>query len=380
MILDPASPWTSLSQADAWARRWVATAALPVWATLGQDPANGGFREALTVDGEARDLERPARVQALQAGAFARAARAGFAGPWIASARRGMEFFLTYARRADSLLYTLMARDGEVLDSAAYISDQALALLALAALDQADNNPRWAAEALRLRSALDARRHPAGGFRETGARPFQAICHLRLLEACLEWETAGGDSRWGRVADEVADLALSRLIGADGALRNAFDAEWAPLTDADGAIEPGYQFQLAWLLERWGRLRGRADAHAAARRLYAIGLRGVDAGRGVVVNALNGDMTLRDSAARLWSQAEYLRAALIFGEREHALQAVRGLAVYLSTPTNGLWRDKLSRDGSFVQEAAPAGNLHHILGAFLELSKTVRDADKRAAA
>ncbi|WP_395674052.1 AGE family epimerase/isomerase [Phenylobacterium sp.] len=378
MTLDPAIPWTSLPQATAWMRRWLATAALPVWATLGQDHANGGFREALTPDGQVADPERRARVQARQVFVFARAADADFAGPWIAAARRGMEFFLTYARRADGLLCTLMAPDGEVLESSAHIYDQAFALLALAALAEADGAPRWTAEALRLRSALDARRHPPGGFREAGPHPFQATGHMHLLEAALAWEAAGGDARWATLADEVAGLALTRFVGADGALRNAFDADWTPL--AGDVIQPGHQFEWAWLLERWGRLRGRPDARAAARRLYAVGRLGVDAERGVAIGALSSDLlSVRDASARLWAQTEHLKAALILGEEEHALQAARSLRRYLQAPANGLWRDRMKGDGAFVDEAAPASSFYHILGAFLELEKTA-GADRLAAA
>ncbi len=43
------------------------------------------------------------------------------------------------------------------------------------------------------------------------------------------------------------------------------------------------------LLERWGRLRGREDAIAAARRLYEAGRRGIDPARGVAMNELWDD-------------------------------------------------------------------------------------------
>ena len=44
-----------------------------------------------------------------------------------------------------------------------------------------------------------------------------------------------------------------------------FDADWRPLAGLTGRlVEPGHQFEWAWLLERWSRLRGRADATTCA--------------------------------------------------------------------------------------------------------------------
>ena len=65
-------------------------------------------------------------------------------------------------------------------------------------------------------------------------------------------------------------------------------------------VEPGHQFEWAWLLDRWGRARGAAQGEAAARRLYAAGLRGVDRHREVAVNSLWDDFSVRDGWARLW--------------------------------------------------------------------------------
>jgi mannose-1-phosphate guanylyltransferase/mannose-6-phosphate isomerase len=211
-------------------------------------------------------------------------------------------------------------------------------------------------------------RHPAGGFREAGAQPFQANANMHLFEAALAWEAAGGEG-WGEIADEIAGLALAKFIdGPGGFLREFFDAGWRPAAGEDGRlVEPGHQFEWAWLLERWGRLRGRADAQAAARRLFAAGARGVDPGRGVAINALSDDLTVRDAAARLWPQTEHLKAALILGEDAAALTAANGLALYLQTPVQGLWRDRLRPDGGFEPEPAPASSFYHIVCALQAL-------------
>jgi mannose-6-phosphate isomerase len=142
-------------------------------------------------------------------------------------------------------------------------------------------------------------------------------------------------------------------------------------------MEPGHQFEWAWLLDRWGRARGRDDARAAARRLFACGRLGVDPAREVAVNALWDDLTVRDPTARLWPQTEYLKAALLFDAEADALVAARGLVRYLDTPASGVWRDKMQADGSFVAEPAPATSFYHVLGAVLPL---LRQTGRLAAA
>ena len=162
-------------------------------------------------------------------------------------------------------------------------------------------------------------------------------------------------------------------------MREIYASDWTPAPGAAGQeVEPGHQFEWAWLLERWGVARERADARAAARRLYEVGAQhGVDATRHVAVDALLDDYTTADATARLWPQTERLRAALLLassaeGEaREryvaNALDAAQGFAPYLQTPVAGLWRDKLRSDGEFVDEPAPASSFYHIMGALLEL-------------
>jgi mannose-6-phosphate isomerase len=193
---------------------------------------------------------------------------------------------------------------------------------------------------------------------------------MHLFEAALDWEAAGGGPAWAALADEIADLALGRFIDpASGALREFFDADWRPRGGEAGLIEPGHQFEWAWLLEGWGALRGHDGARAAARRLFAVGRQGFDPVRGVVANALWDDLSVRDAGARLWPQTEHLKAALVLGEAEPALQAANGLAQYLDTPARGVWRERMRPDGGFLEEPAPATSLYHLFLAVRELAR-----------
>lgn len=348
---------------------------MPLWASAGVDPATGAFREALTWAGAPHDPRRRARVQARQAFVYATAAAEGLPGPWLALARRGLDLFLTQARRADGLLAAVLAPSGAQVDPAAYLYEHAFLLLALSALHRADpGDGRARDEAVAIAARLEAFRHHAGGFREAGAKPFQANAQMHLFEAALAWE-AVGEARWRPLADELALLALHRFIdpGA-GALSEFFDADWRPLSGDAGLIEPGHQFEWAWLLERWGLARDHAGARAAARRLFAVGRRGFDAGRNVVVDALADDLAIRDAGARLWPQTEHIKAALILGDATAALQGANGLSAYLDTPARGAWRERMRADGTFIEEPSPATSFYHLFLAVHELARFAGEA------
>jgi mannose/cellobiose epimerase-like protein (N-acyl-D-glucosamine 2-epimerase family) len=353
---------------DVWAR----TSALPLWWTVGADHAGGGFHEALSLDGKPLNLPRRVRVQARQTYVYAAASLAGWSGPWLQAARHGLADLRRRYRRPDGLFRSLAAVDGAVLDDGAMLYDQAFVLLALATLHRAEPlEAGHAAEALHLRDALARLRHPGGGFREAGAQPFQANPHMHLLEAALAWTEAGGDRGWAALAEEIVELALAHFIQPDGTLREVYDRRWSPAPGAAGArVEPGHLFEWAWLLHRFGQGFGARRAVQAAHRLYATALRHVDPGRGVAVNAVTAAGEVVDPSARLWPQAEYLKAALrLDGDAtDRAPRAAAALAAYLRTSVQGAWRDRMRADGGFAAEPSPASSLYHIVGAALELA------------
>lgn len=374
---DSESPLSATAAFD----RWMTLAALPLWATLGVDQ-DGGFVEALTGGGGRAAPFRRARVQARQAFVYATAGRLGWPGPWRGLVERGLARFVETNLREDGLYRTRVSTDGSVLDDTAWLYDQAFALLAFAAAAEAGVE----AEAMRRRaqaliSALDALR-VEGGWREAGDHPFQANAHMHLLEACLAWEALDPQGGWAERADSIIALARRAFIdGQGGFLREFFQADWSPAPGADGRlVEPGHQFEWAWLLTRWSRARGDDWGRDAARALYAAGRRGVDEARGVAVDELDSDLSIRSGRARLWPQTERLKAALIMAEmtegadREQLLfdatAALAGLQLYLE-PT-GLWRDKMEADGAFVDEPAPASSFYHIMAAYEQLRATAR--------
>ena len=362
--------------------RWLLEAAYPIWSTRGVDPVRGGFQERLTLVGEPTDDARRARVQPRQIFAFARAAALGWKGDGASAVRQGLNFFLTHYRRPDGLFRTLVTQDGVAIDNRALLYDQAFALLAFAtAAPPMGDTFGLTREGDLLREAIFKHLKRAGPGFESGlphAPPLLSNPHMHLLEAALAWLDVGGGAEWRTLADELGELALSHLIdGATGMLHESFDDAWVPTRDAAGRlVEPGHQFEWAWLLMKWGQRRG--DAREAALRLIDIAERhGVHGG--VAINAIVNDASVHDSAARLWPQTERLRAAALAarlcGDSRYwkmTADAAAGLLRYFSTPVRGLWHDRLLPSGEFVHETVTAGNFYHIVGAIYELAALTR--------
>jgi mannose-6-phosphate isomerase len=374
-------------------KAWALESAFPLWWDVGADHVKGGFFEKIAQDGTPVEAPRRARVQPRQIYAYAAAGLLGWDGPWRQALIHGLDFYLEKYRRPDGLMRTLVASDGTPLDDSVDLYDQAFGLFGLAMAAQAlPERTDLPALAVTLRDGLYATlKHPVAGFEEGAPRrlPLLSNPHMHLFEASLAWVEArapgGGDldadGRWRAMADEIANLALTRFIDpVSGGLREYYDGDWNPAPGVSGRIiEPGHQFEWAWLLLRWSRLAGRDDAVAAALRMIRIGAGpGVDPARGVAVFALLDDMSVHDDVARLWAQTEWIKAGALAAEVtgdpdwwSAAVGGAEGLIKYLDTPVRGLWRDKLRADGTFVEEAAPASSFYHIVCAIVELDRAL---------
>lgn len=360
---------------------WAKAEALPLWWRVGADHEGGGFYESIAHDGRPTASPRRARVAARQIYVYATAGKAGWFAEATAAVEHGLAFFLDRYRRDDGLFRTRVNGDGSVADNNWTLYDQAFALFCLAqAADAGVRADQCRTTALALHAKLmDEDRALGGGFLETNGLPYQSNPHMHLLEASLAWEKVDPTGPWSAQADEIIELCLTRFINADGALREFFSPGWAQGAGVEGRIvEPGHQFEWAWLLARWGRSRSSTRAIEGARRLYEIGAGpGVDRRRGVAFNQMLDDYSIHDHAARLWPQTEWIKASAILADgapspderaryTAEAHAAARGLQLYLETPVRGLWYDKLQPDGSFFDEPAPASSFYHILCALVD--------------
>ena len=358
--------------------RWLFDAALPLWWELGADRVRGGFHEAISLDG--RPLRRPhrARVIARQAFSYGEAGRLGWRGPWREAQRHALEYFRKHFVTADATVVSVVGLDGGVSDPRFDLYNQAFALLAYASGHRTFGQAAgWREQAVALRTTLEqSYAHPLGGFVEdrAGSVLQRSNPHMHVLEAALAWIAVDDDPAWRRMADAIATLCLEKFIDpASGALGEFFAADWTPAPGVEGRIcEPGHHYEWAFLLDRWARLTGRTESGAAARLIAFADSRGLDPRRGVAVNAVLADGGVHDPVARLWAQAERIRAYL--AQRcsdEDVAAAIKGLRRFLATPTQGVWFDQLGADDAFIPEPARATSLYHIVGAVAELSRVL---------
>lgn len=371
---------------------WLFGAALPLWWDVGADRERGGFHEKITLAGAPTGGPRRTRVVGRQLYSFAVAAELGWSGPCDVAVGHGLVFLRARCMGPDGLLVSQVEPDGVVVRPDFDLYDQAFGLFGLAAAARVSSEgPALAAEAAAIRDRMIERYgHPAGGFYEglPIEAPLLANPHMHVFEACLAWaevvEAPGWqgarDGGWRRLADEIAELALARFIQPDGHLLEFYELDWSPQAgDAGRIVEPGHQFEWAWLLIRWGLHNDRADAIAAARRLIDVAeTHGINPSLDIAINELWSDMSVKDGAARLWPQTERLKAHLAAAriarnetEREAhwqgAVRACSGLARFLETDVRGLWIDRYDAEGRGILQDAPTSSLYHIVCALREL-------------
>ncbi|CTQ56364.1 Cellobiose 2-epimerase [Roseibium album] len=370
---------------------WLSGSALPLWLDAGRDISHGGFHERVMQNGQPCTSDnRRARVQPRQIYCFAAAGARGWQGDWQDAVRSGYDFFERVYRRSDGFYGNLASSDGLLIDDRFDLYNQAFALFAFAEMSVAfpDRLVELETRAANLLAGLKASyAHTQAGFEEAVPTrlPLCSNPHMHLFEASLAWEdTASNPATWTSMADEIARLAMTRFIDSEsGALREFFSHDWTPFEGDKGRIvEPGHQFEWAWLLCRWGERRGDQVAKEKARKLFEIGVNhGLCEDRQVAIMGLYDDFSISDPVARLWPQTEWLKAAAILArqsvgsDREfylnQAVWAVHALRKFLQPPVEGLWFDKLKPDGQFIDEPAPASSFYHILCAIYEARNTI---------
>ncbi|RBP17740.1 mannose-6-phosphate isomerase type 3 [Roseiarcus fermentans] len=373
-------PTATLNELAAHARDWLFLDAAPLWRAEPEGPL---FPERMSIHGEKEACPHRMFVQARHVFSYCELGRLGWSGPWRGMVETNVDFLVERGRRADGLYIHRFDHRGAVFDARADLYDQAFMLLALAHAGRALGRPDLFEAAAALDDALDAQwRLPHGGYHEGDIAvcpPFRQNPHMHLLESFIALYDATGDARWRRDAEHVAALCRRSFLHREtGALLEYFDADLTPVAGEEGrVVEPGHCFEWAWLFERLGQW-GVADAAPISDRLARFGRRhGIDAERGITINEVLTDGSVRNRAARLWPQTERLKAAVAryrrtgeADERAEAAAAYAGLLRYFDTPARGAWRDKLRADGGWIEEPAPGSSMYHITCALADLIDT----------
>lgn len=346
-------------------KAWLFDHALPLWSAVGIDRVRGGFAERIALDGRAVDGPRRVRVAARQTWVFATAGSLGWTGPWREAVVHGVQALEAFAR-SDGLFGILADTEGHLIDDTPAPYEQAFVLLALSAAQRVLGGD-FEARAIRLRDRL----RTSGIVRQDGGvlelDSLQANPMMHLFEAFQAWVRISDDPTWGTLAEAIATSALTRMIDPHtGGLSEQYDLDWTPRPGSD--VEPGHQLEWGWLLLEHGAKKD------TALRLIEIGeTRGVE--RGVAIFSLDQDLSPRDRSARLWAQTERLHAHAVAGHWDDVPPAAEGLRQFLDVPILGTWRDRLLADAVFVEEAAPASSLYHVVSAVAALDCACRRGD-----
>jgi mannose/cellobiose epimerase-like protein (N-acyl-D-glucosamine 2-epimerase family) len=380
---------------------WLREHALPLWDRHGVDWSSGGYFEEIACVGPQQTMAvsgatRRGRVVARQIYVFDVGQRLGWRPAAANPVDHGCAYLFSSLYLGDGILITAVDAATRQASASFSLYEQAFYLFALARLNATatDHYPVAATATRCLERLRVTYGKTMGGFDESSpsSLPLKSNPHMHLLEAALEWITAasGHDRQiWIDLAREIVGLCLTRFTNqSTGAIHEYFDRQWHPAPGEEGRIvEPGHQFEWAWLLMRWAEspystVAERPTCRLAARRLIEIGEKwGVDSGRGVVINEIWDDMTTKDARAKLWPQTERVKAwcamlgaAATLAEAEHACHkiviAAEGLAKYLRPEAPGLWHETYSANGGFPPGPSKASSLYHLVGAIDVLQKT----------
>lgn len=364
---------------------WLLDAAYPLWSTKGVDPA-GGYFERLGQNGKPLADRRRSRVTPRQAYCFAMGPSLGWRGDAAGLVKHGLDFWYAKFQRPDGLFRTLINADFSVADDRAITYDQAFGLLAFNL--GATLGPELRAERQRqahdlLQSVLKHTKRATGGF-ENGvptSLPLESNPHMHLFEATLAGcEVCAESSLWKSLADEIAEFALAHFFDKNGVLHEFFGEDWKFAPGIPGRIvEPGHQYEWAWLLLRWAGDRHPKARAAALKMIEVTEANGV--AHGLALQQVLDDFSPHDPSARLWPQTERLKAgalaARLTGEAKYfemAASAADALKRYLATPIPGLWYDRIDPNGDIVEEPAPASTFYHLVVAVAEIGALARMA------
>ena len=370
-----------------WARDWLFSAALPLWWDAGADHIYGGWWDKLDQRGNALPLPKRLRVQARQTFVYAEGGRLGWDGPWRDAVMHGLDYILGRFRRPDGLFRASVSPDGTPLVETPDLYDQAFVLFALASCFESLGRPTAVLEEAyqlldRLATLLG---HPERGFEEARPRtlPLRSNPHMHLLEALLAWCELGVGEPFVTHANVLVDLAIDRLIDpVTGAVGEYYDGDWR-FHPVNGHLrEPGHQFEWAFLMFQAGKILN-TRSHEVVHRLHSFGSKyGIREKR--VIFSVSSDGQLIDGSSRLWAQTERLRAMLLLApnmapaDRVAANAATKDaiavLQEMLQTPIAGLWYDRMSDDGSVLDEASPASSLYHIVTGISPLISSNEDS------
>jgi N-acylglucosamine 2-epimerase/mannose-6-phosphate isomerase len=347
--------------------------ALPFWAENGLDRAYGGFLEDLTAEGAPGPAAlKRVRVTARQIYVFSHADILGWR-DGRALAARGVAYLQDHARTPDGGWARLLSRQGDITDATPDLYDIAFILHGLAWRVRSANDS--VSRALLSETMLFIETHLKADVGYWHALPPSAPRlqnpHMHLMEACLACFDTTDDDRFMHTAETIFALFQDHFF--DGySLGETFDPHWRRLPQQ--TLEPGHQFEWAWLLGAFAARGGRTRVEPTMRALIDFAERHGVGENGAVFDANDETGAPVRASSRTWPNTERLKAHLALFEhtgddtRTQIAQSVNLLMDrYLATSPRGLWIDQFDEHGAPLAAIAPASTFYHLFLAFAEL-------------
>lgn len=362
-------------------RIWMFDEALPLWGEAGIDRTHGGFYEELDLKGAPTGVPfKRVRAMCRQVYVFSHAALLGWA-PGAALAEYGYRYLVETAWMGpDRGWAKRLSREGAVIDPTPDLYDIAFVLFALSWRYRLSPD----AEVLeRMGATMDfIDRHMKD---EAGEGYWHALPpegprlqnpHMHLLEASLAAYEACGQDRYLTRAGEIVALFKRRFF--DGrTLCEYFTRDWARMEGEKGrVVEPGHQFEWAWILAQHQRLTGGSHEEEMRALIDFAETHGVDPASHATYNQVRDDGAPIDPTSRTWPNTERIKghlglfeAAGVDPRTPVAQSALLLLDRYFNTDPRGSWIDHFDADGRAMASVAPTSTLYH---AFLAMAEILR--------
>jgi mannose/cellobiose epimerase-like protein (N-acyl-D-glucosamine 2-epimerase family) len=362
---------------SATSRSWFINVALPLWFDKGVDWRRGGFFEHLNLD----DLKCNAgykrlRVISRQIYVFSAACRMGETNAKPA-VNFGLEYLLDKYWLPSGGYASRTSLEGDIIKGPLDLYDLSFCLYALAHGYNLMGDTHLKDKAISLVLFIaDQFKHSSGGYNESlpPSLPRRQNPHMHLLEALLEWRLISDDNIFRDISDEIISLFFDKFyLSQSGALLEYFDNELKPAAGESGGItEPGHHFEWVWLLERYRTISGNNAPHHS--KLYEFAAHyGVNKNNGLLWGEVTSHGAPNESRVRLWPHTEWMKAELVWEDKENRSERVakvwRSLSQFLNCPQPGLWHETFDHEANmFLSEPAPASSLYHIVLAIEALS------------
>lgn len=360
---------------------WMFNTALPWWAANGVDRTNGGFVEQVTPEGaDAGIAFKRTRVTARQIYVFSHAHMLGFK-PGLDLAKHGVDFLVSKSwNGADKGFARRLTPDGGPLDATPDLYDHAFALFALAWHHRASGDRTSRDWMHRTLNFIETHMRVKGGegfWHELPPKGWrQQNPHMHLTEACLAAFEATGEARFSTLAKELVELFSRRFFDLQSqTLAEFYTEDLARAPGDDGRIvEPGHQFEWAWILNACRKLLGVQLAPQIRGLASFAEARGVDPSTKITFNSVGDDGAPIDRASRTWPNTERIKAAIALHELDGSdpspvIASSTALLFdrYLGRTLPGTWIDVVDAAGNPVPGNAPASTFYHVFLAFAEV-------------